>query len=82
LGKEKKIEAYNFRKNLIFIIIYLDTMNLIQSLTLLLIFMALFIQDVLGKAAKKVVKAPPKKPVKPAPKKKASKKKVVEEEED
>lgn len=57
-------------------------MNLIQSLTLLLIFMAVFIQDVLGKAAKKVVKAPPKKPVKAAPKKKPSKKKVVEEDED
>lgn len=48
-------------------------MNIWQTLTLLFIFIALFVQDVMGKAAKKAAKPAPKKAAKPAPK--ASKKK-------
>lgn len=49
-------------------------MNMWQTLTLLFIFITLFIQDVMGKAAKKVAK-PVKKAAKPAGK--ASKKKKI-----
>ena len=53
-------------------------MNLWQTLTLLLIFVTLFIQDVMGKAAKKVAK-PAKKPAKPAAKASKKKKQVEED---
>lgn len=70
--------VYTYSKNLIFIIHILDTMNLWQTLTLLLIFVTLFIQDVMGKAAKKVAK-PAKKPAKPAAKASKKKKQVEED---
>ena len=56
-------------------------MNLWQKLTLLFIFVTLFVQDALGKKAKEVVKSS-KKAAKKAPAPKASKKKSKKVEEE